>query len=158
MLFHTHIHTNQSWGSLVVTGLHNTTGKNTRISCIGLLWGNGWIWWSTVKMSKITAFLPNEMLTLQNAWFYTAMQRDLKMLFQWKWMRPFCPRRCREGLSGTTQKIRVMKLNQFDMPKTLITTNVLFPYYLLYGIIIRFNCYTGIELTQWLFPTFFDHW
>ena len=54
------------------------TGKNTRISCIGLQWENGGIWWNTVKMSNITNFLLNEMLTLQNAWFYTVMAMRLK--------------------------------------------------------------------------------
>ena len=53
---HTHTHTH-TWGPLVVTRLRTITGNNTRISCIGLQWKNGWIWWNIEKMSYITTFL-----------------------------------------------------------------------------------------------------
>lgn len=88
--------------SLVVARLHNITGKNTRISCIGLQWG---IWWIAVKMSNITSFcFQNDMLTLQNLWFYTGTAERFKRLVS---MGQFWPQRCWEGVSAITQKILI---------------------------------------------------
>ena len=36
------------------------------------------MWWNTVKITNITTFLLNEMLALDNAWFYTVMAVRLK--------------------------------------------------------------------------------